>query len=60
MIIKLSHIIEDDESVKAIIVKNVPKPRRKSKNKTGKKKKNKKVLTEEFVVENGKPWTSKK
>lgn len=48
-------IIEDDESVKAIIVKNVPKPRRKSKNKTGKKKKIKKVLTEEFVVKNGKP-----
>ena len=48
---KVVNIIEDDD-LRSIIVKNVPKPRRKSKNITSKgKNKIKKVLSEEYEIE---------
>ena len=50
--IKPTNIIEEDENVRSVIVKNVPKPRRKSK-KLAKKgnDKVKKVLSEEYEIE---------
>jgi len=44
--------IEEDDDLRSVIVKNVPKPRRKSKNITDRvKNKSKKVLSEEYVIE---------
>lgn len=46
------NIIEDDDDLRSVIVKNVPKPRRKSKNIDSKgKSKIKKVLSEEYEIE---------
>ncbi len=49
---KVINIIEGDDDLRSVIVKNVPKPRRKSKNITSKgKSKIKKVLSEEYEIE---------
>jgi hypothetical protein len=49
---KVINIIEGDDDLRSVIVKNVPKPRRKSKNITSKgKSKIKKVLSEEYAIE---------
>ena len=57
---KVIDIIEGDDDLRSVIVKNVPKTRRKSKNITSKgKSKIKKVLSEEYEIEE-KPVKSRK